>query len=552
MNRRWQKDGAGRYETLESYETFLSKLPQLETESRLGVCDVADVYAVYSVLHSKGRSPQVSANTKEGFYYLLAEVAQPTSAENGAPFPPEMVDQLSRLEPVVPVSSKHTGLATEVLSLLFKLCGGEDVTHILLAIVDDDGSVSLMRMFSYIQPPFEGPETLPPIMTGPPGDDDRRIRALEGLHVPITQSDLESFPAGENLKAACVFLSQSVLESPACCTPELKPTLEVLRDAPTGQDIDFDEALQSVAAIIQESAVSSRLLAMELLVAQVQTAFILAATQKQSSMSSTTPPAPAAGKQSDAATVSSTTPSAPAARKQSDAAIASRAGRAVSLLSQQAEKLSRGILGGADEPAEPDEPLILKGPVTESKLLTASKNIAAVMVRLPPGTFDPIMPQGSLDEEQMSLLKEVNSALAADYKTRRRMIIERAKMTLKSFTWSERLEKDGTRKEVETLVEVMCANMNIDPQMKVEEAFILSYASLGAPLQRIVQFSSTFASSMKSVLIGPVPDSSLVLFLLLVPIVDLSRGPGSPVLKDKLNLFLSFRRLSDFSPAVCG
>ena len=36
--------------------------------------------------------------------------------------------------------------------------------HIMLAIADDDGSVSLMRMFSHIQPPFEGPEVLPDAM----------------------------------------------------------------------------------------------------------------------------------------------------------------------------------------------------------------------------------------------------------------------------------------------------------------------------------------------------------------------------------------------------
>jgi len=50
-------------------------------------------------------------------------------------------------------------------------------SHIMLAIADDDGSVSLMRLFSHIQPPFEGPEVLPDAMGGgdgggPDSDED--------------------------------------------------------------------------------------------------------------------------------------------------------------------------------------------------------------------------------------------------------------------------------------------------------------------------------------------------------------------------------------------
>ena len=67
-----------------------------------------------------------------------------------------------RVEPVIPVSSKHTALTMELIQRLFDLGGGLVARHLLLAIVDDDGSVSLLRFFNYIQPPFEGPETLPP------------------------------------------------------------------------------------------------------------------------------------------------------------------------------------------------------------------------------------------------------------------------------------------------------------------------------------------------------------------------------------------------------
>eukprot|EP00967_Tisochrysis_lutea_P131161 scaffold227718_cov21-Tisochrysis_lutea.AAC.1 len=48
----------------------------------------------------------------------------------------------------------------------------QPASHIMLAIADDDGSVSLMRLFSHIQPPFEGPEVLPDAMAGGEGVQD--------------------------------------------------------------------------------------------------------------------------------------------------------------------------------------------------------------------------------------------------------------------------------------------------------------------------------------------------------------------------------------------
>ncbi|KAF5826597.1 hypothetical protein DUNSADRAFT_2586 [Dunaliella salina] len=48
----------------------------------------------------------------------------------------------------------------------------QPASHIMLAIADDDGSVSLMRLFSHIQPPFEGPEVLPDAMAGGEGIQD--------------------------------------------------------------------------------------------------------------------------------------------------------------------------------------------------------------------------------------------------------------------------------------------------------------------------------------------------------------------------------------------
>lgn len=71
------------------------------------------------------------------------------------------------------LGSKYPGLTMDLLQQLFLLEGpGHGPSpHMMLAIVDDDGSVSLSRAFSYVQPPFEGPETLPPISAEQPNDD---------------------------------------------------------------------------------------------------------------------------------------------------------------------------------------------------------------------------------------------------------------------------------------------------------------------------------------------------------------------------------------------
>ena len=74
----------------------------------------------------------------------------------------------------MPVGSKYQNLTMEIMQQLFHFDKEGPLPHILLAIVDDDGSVSLVRMFNYIQPPFEGPDTLPPVNVSPEDDDSDR------------------------------------------------------------------------------------------------------------------------------------------------------------------------------------------------------------------------------------------------------------------------------------------------------------------------------------------------------------------------------------------
>ena len=71
MDRRWQKGGKGRYETLESIGSLTARVPILSNSLKL--CDTADFYATYSNLHSKGRRVEVATNVELGFSYFLAE-----------------------------------------------------------------------------------------------------------------------------------------------------------------------------------------------------------------------------------------------------------------------------------------------------------------------------------------------------------------------------------------------------------------------------------------------------------------------------------------------
>lgn len=185
MYRRWQKDAVDRYRTLESLNTFLARVKPLSGPNQLHVCDPADLYAVQSVLHSKDRNPELHMNGDPGFYYFLADTEQTTTSSATSPAPASGVPAVSepgmaaspaangsgtivRREAVVPVGSKCTQLTPALMCKFFQLEAHPNTGHVLLGIVDDDGSVSLIRIFNYLQPPFEGPEALPPL-EGQPG-----------------------------------------------------------------------------------------------------------------------------------------------------------------------------------------------------------------------------------------------------------------------------------------------------------------------------------------------------------------------------------------------
>ena len=79
MNRKWQREALPNFSTVEPVHAFLERLPPLS--SPLGVAAEGDVYSAYSMLHSKGRKPQLHVSQAGGFYYFLAEA--PQEAETG-------------------------------------------------------------------------------------------------------------------------------------------------------------------------------------------------------------------------------------------------------------------------------------------------------------------------------------------------------------------------------------------------------------------------------------------------------------------------------------
>jgi hypothetical protein len=182
MNRRWQGEGKGRYESLMSFKLFSDSVPKLQED--LKISDVADLYATYSHLHSKGKASKIKIAFHGTFHYFLTETegnssqfgagkvqlvsasqgtcgggehSEPTQSSENVQMVENSLVSLSKetdvwlkaAEPVVPVGSKAS-LSVELLKRLFILGDNFETPQIVLAIVDDDGSVSMLRLHNSI------------------------------------------------------------------------------------------------------------------------------------------------------------------------------------------------------------------------------------------------------------------------------------------------------------------------------------------------------------------------------------------------------------------
>lgn len=131
-----------------------------------------------------------------------------------------------------------------------------------------------------------------------------------------------------------------------------------------------------------------------------------------------------------------------------------------------------------------------------------------LMHQLPSGFFEAILPKGSLSPEQESKLQEVDAALRAEYALRRRMLCERAKVTLQSFSWSTRLAEEGAAQQAQHAREAALARMTSDPQVSCADVFSATLGDVMAVTERATsgEHGGELHTRVKEVLIGKVPD----------------------------------------------
>ncbi len=134
--------------------------------------------------------------------------------------------------------------------------------------------------------------------------------------------------------------------------------------------------------------------------------------------------------------------------------------------------------------------------------------VQALVERLPPAFFEPVVPPGSLSDAQEAQLGEVATALHAETALRRRMLIERVKVTLKSFMWSPRLGEGAERAAAEAAMEAGLAEMAPEPHVTLEDVFTANLGDLMGITERATSSGSGGGAKarVKEVLIGAVPD----------------------------------------------
>ncbi|KAK9828898.1 hypothetical protein WJX72_002657 [[Myrmecia] bisecta] len=153
MDRRWRGSAQQALQTLTSFQTFQDSLPPFDPATSLNMADVAAVYAVHSFLHAAGRPSEPRASSCLGCWYLLTP-ARPHTLPNGGNEQSPGAEPV--LEPVIPVSASFAGLSPNLMQRFFALEEGQTLRHVILALVDGDGTVTLSRMYKGIHTPAEG------------------------------------------------------------------------------------------------------------------------------------------------------------------------------------------------------------------------------------------------------------------------------------------------------------------------------------------------------------------------------------------------------------
>lgn len=127
--------------------------------------------------------------------------------------------------------------------------------------------------------------------------------------------------------------------------------------------------------------------------------------------------------------------------------------------------------------------------------------------QLPADFTEPLLSRDSLSEQQMQAVLTIDKALQSQQVLRRKMLSERAKVTLQAFLWSKRLQDLGTESQAKSIVDSGIEAMDSLPQASLDDVFSLCQADLAAmeaPVSCAV--GGRESASVKSFLIGSVPD----------------------------------------------
>lgn len=119
--------------------------------------------------------------------------------------------------------------------------------------------------------------------------------------------------------------------------------------------------------------------------------------------------------------------------------------------------------------------------------------------------FDPVLGAGQLNSSQLEMLAMLEDTFQQEYRLRRQMLIKRVGVTLQSFIRSSRVVEN--KAEVEAAVDKAMEGMDVAPSVSLDGIYKVTHYDLIMMGQK-TSFGSrnSFASSVKSVLMGAVPD----------------------------------------------
>ncbi|KAK9840025.1 hypothetical protein WJX74_002283 [Apatococcus lobatus] len=130
-----------------------------------------------------------------------------------------------------------------------------------------------------------------------------------------------------------------------------------------------------------------------------------------------------------------------------------------------------------------------------------------LLPQLPASFFEPLVSRESLSEEQVGALGELHKEMWGEYRVRRRMLMERIKVTLQSFMWAERLKDRTEAAQAQACIDASIGGMRDEPAVSLDDVFLATQGDLVPMCSRVTSGAKgSFASLVKGVIIGSVPD----------------------------------------------